>query len=101
MPSDSAPRDARPTVDRLLADAVARAASDVHVEPVAGGNYEVRYRLDGLLRTVGTYDNAIGRAVVGRLMVLAGLLTYRQDIPQEGRLSFDPPGGTPGAASLD
>ncbi len=61
-------------------------ASDVHVEPVESG-YEVRYRIDGLLQPIAAYGAEAGRAVVGRLMVLANLLTYRVDLPQEGRLA--------------
>ena len=79
--------DARQAVADLLAEAVRRRASDVHVEPTAQG-YEFRYRIDGLLETVGRCGTDAGRAVVGRLMVLAQLLTYRLDVPQEGRLTF-------------
>jgi general secretion pathway protein E len=97
--------DAREMVGRMLREAVARSASDVHVEPVPGGGYEVRFRIDGLLEAVGAYDAATGRAVVGRLMVLANLLTYRLDIPQEGRLTVDAAGGADaantGAANAD
>src|SRR3954452_18965923 len=89
MPREPAPPDAREIVGTMLRDAVAQAASDVHVEPLPGGAYELRFRVDGLLQTVGAYDAGTGRAVVGRLMVLANLLTYRLDIPQEGRLSID------------
>src|SRR4051812_46229598 len=103
MPRDPAPPDARDIVGRMLRDAVAQSASDVHVEPVPGGSYELRFRVDGLLQTVGAYDAGTGRAVVGRLMVLANLLTYRLDIPQEGRLSIDriepPAGATSGPAA--
>jgi general secretion pathway protein E len=79
--------DARPLVDEILLEAVKRRASDVHLEPTAGG-YEVRYRVDGLLTTANRYDASAGRSIVGRLMVLAHLLTYRLDVPQEGRLSI-------------
>src|SRR4051794_17282996 len=89
MPREPAPPDAREIVGTMLRDAVAHAASDVHVEPLPGGAYELRFRVDGLLQTVGAYDAGTGRAVVGRLMVLANLLTYRLDIPQEGRLTVD------------
>ena len=76
--------DARPLVEAVLADAVGRGASDVHVEPTAAG-YDLKVRVDGLLEPAGHVDAAAGRAVVARLMVLAGLLTYRLDVPQEGR----------------
>ncbi|MBI1374298.1 MAG: type II/IV secretion system protein [Phycisphaera sp.] len=82
--------DARPIVDRLLDDAVARSASDVHVDPEAEG-YAVRVRVDGVLDTAQRLDGQTGRAVVARLMVMGKLLTYRPDIPQEGRLSVMSP----------
>src|SRR5688572_14200678 len=73
-------------VDELIDQAVRRCASDVHVEPTAEG-CEVRLRVDGVLETVATYDVATGRAVVTRLMVMSHLLTYRLDVPQEGRFT--------------
>jgi general secretion pathway protein E len=86
MPEDSAPpNDARQFVDQILNQALCQRASDVHIEPTADG-YDVRYRVDGLLYTAGKYDPAVGRTIVNRLMVMAQLLTYRLDIPQEGRL---------------
>jgi general secretion pathway protein E len=78
--------DVRPLVDAFLADAIRLRASDIHVEPALAG-YEVRFRIDGVLETNRRLNSAQGRAVVGRLMVMAKLLTYRLDIPQEGRLS--------------
>jgi general secretion pathway protein E len=82
--------DVRELVERLLRAAVERRASDLHVDAEAGG-YCVRLRVDGLLETVQRLEQTVGRAVVTRLMVLSQLLTYRLDIPQEGRL-------TPGSA---
>ena len=79
--------DVRPLVDSLLTDAIRQTASDIHVEPAADG-YELRFRIDGILETNRKLDPAIGRAVVARLMVMARLLTYRMDVPQEGRISL-------------
>jgi type II secretory ATPase GspE/PulE/Tfp pilus assembly ATPase PilB-like protein len=76
--------DARLLVDQILADAVRLGASDVHVEPTAVG-CEVRFRIDGLLQVADRFDIDTGRSLATRLMVLARLLTYRPDIPQEGR----------------
>jgi general secretion pathway protein E len=78
--------DARPVVDAILREAVVRRASDVHVEPMAEG-YEIRLRIDGLLNTVAKHDVNKGRAIVARLMVMGHLLTYRLDVPQEGRIA--------------
>ena len=46
------------------------------------------FRIDGVLETHRRLEPPLGRAVVGRLMVMARLLTYRLDVPQEGRLSI-------------
>ncbi len=79
--------DVRPLVDTLLAEALRQRVSDVHVEPGLDA-YELRFRIDGVLDTHRRIDPAVGRAAVGRLMVMAKLLTYRLDVPQEGRLSM-------------
>lgn len=81
-------------VSELLAQAVRRRASDIHLEPTAQG-YEIRYRIDGMLSTIAHIDTESGRAMVGRLMVMAQLLTYRLDVPQEGRLQFNGAGEQP------
>ncbi len=81
--------DARVAVDALVDEACGRAASDIHLEPTAAG-YEVRLREDGVLRVVANYGSADGRSMVIRLMVMAQMLTYRLDVPQEGRLPFIP-----------
>ncbi|MDB5325630.1 MAG: ral secretory pathway protein [Phycisphaerales bacterium] len=66
-----------------MARAVAAGASDVHIEPMATGG-EVRFRIDGLLRPESTVSAEVAAALVSRLMVMANLLTYRRDVPQEG-----------------
>ncbi|HEV7299331.1 MAG TPA: ATPase, T2SS/T4P/T4SS family [Tepidisphaeraceae bacterium] len=86
-PTSLPPSDPRLVVDEMLADAVRRSASDVHVEPTADG-YELRYRIDGLLHPVRQLDPTTGRTAVTRLMVMAQLLTYRLDVPQEGRVRY-------------
>jgi type II secretory ATPase GspE/PulE/Tfp pilus assembly ATPase PilB-like protein len=72
-------------VDLVLAEAVRRSASDVHFEPTHRA-VEVRYRLDGVLHTTASLNRQLAPNIVARLKVLADLLTYRLDIPQEGRL---------------
>jgi general secretion pathway protein E len=73
-------------VSELLAAACQQGASDVHLHPNAAG-LEIRWRIDGVLQSVGTFPSGEAADVVSRLKVLAGLLTYRTDVPQEGRLS--------------
>ncbi len=80
--------DAVELVERLLETAVARRASDLHIEPTPG-ELALFIRVDGVLRKAGTLDPACAPYVVGRIKVLADLLTYRTDIPQEGRIPFE------------
>jgi type II secretory ATPase GspE/PulE/Tfp pilus assembly ATPase PilB-like protein len=72
-------------VDELLNRAVEVGASDIHFEPAAG-ELSVKFRLDGVLNTVESLPKAISDNVIARLKVLGGLLTYRNDLPQEGRI---------------
>jgi type II secretory ATPase GspE/PulE/Tfp pilus assembly ATPase PilB-like protein len=72
-------------VELLLAAAAEQDASDVHLQPSPAG-LDVRWRIDGVLHSVGTFPRGEAADVVSRLKVLAGLLTYRADVPQEGRL---------------
>jgi type II secretory ATPase GspE/PulE/Tfp pilus assembly ATPase PilB-like protein len=72
-------------VDLLLNSAQDVGASDVHLQPTAAG-LEVRWRLDGVLQKVGVFARGETTDVVSRLKVLAELLTYRSDVPQEGRI---------------
>src|SRR5215217_822332 len=91
MPREEAARpDARLMVDEILDAAVMRRASDVHIEPTADA-IEVRFRVDGLLELIRKFDQTIGRSLVARLMVMAHLLTYRLDVPQEGRATVTLP----------
>jgi len=74
-------------VDELLKRAVQSGASDVHFEPT-GAELLVKYRLDGALNTIENLPKSLSDKVIARLKVLGGLLTYRNDIPQEGRIEI-------------
>jgi len=74
-------------VEQLIHWAGKLAASDVHLNPMADG-LEVRIRLDGVLYRAGVFPGFALRKIVTRIKVLADLLTYRTDIPQEGRIRF-------------
>jgi type II secretory ATPase GspE/PulE/Tfp pilus assembly ATPase PilB-like protein len=75
-------------VDDLLIKAVENGASDVHFEPTSA-ELAVKFRLDGVLNTVEKLPKSLSENVIARLKVLGGLLTYRNDIPQEGRIEID------------
>lgn len=79
-------------VDALLARAWAWGASDVHVSPSADA-FVVRFRLDGVLEEVARLPRERLPLLVQRIKVLAGLLTYRTDCAQDGRVTADPVAG--------
>ena len=72
-------------IDLMIAWARERGASDIHLQPTADG-LEARFRVDGVLNTLGTFAAGDSTNIVTRLKVMAELLTYRSDVPQEGRL---------------
>jgi type II secretory ATPase GspE/PulE/Tfp pilus assembly ATPase PilB-like protein len=74
-------------VDDLLIKAVEFNASDIHFEPMLS-ELAVKFRLDGVLSTVERLPKSLSENVIARLKVLGGLLTYRNDIPQEGRIEI-------------
>ena len=79
------PRHAVEVVDLILAESRAAGASDVHLLPTPDG-LAMRWRVDGVLQEVGTLPIAVAPNVVARLKVMAELLTYKTDVPQEGRV---------------
>lgn len=72
-------------VDAILASAREAGASDVHLVPQETG-LSMSFRLDGVLQAVAVLPKETSSNVVARLKVLAELLTYRTDVPQEGRV---------------
>jgi len=80
-------------VDLVLAEADRLGASDVHFQPTAR-DLAVRVRIDGVLQPLAALPREVAPNVVARLKVMAELLTYRTDVPQEG--SIRPPAGGTG-----
>jgi type II secretory ATPase GspE/PulE/Tfp pilus assembly ATPase PilB-like protein len=76
-------------VDDLIARALECGASDLHFEPI-DECLLVRVRIDGRLRDFEEVPRHLADNVIARLKVMAGLLTYRVDIPQEGGLRWPP-----------
>ncbi len=74
-------------VDDLLKKAISSGASDVHFEPT-DSELLVKFRLDGVLNPIERVPRGLSENVIARLKVLGGLLTYRSDIPQEGRIEI-------------
>jgi type II secretory ATPase GspE/PulE/Tfp pilus assembly ATPase PilB-like protein len=79
------PRYATEVVDLLLRQARVVGASDVHFHPRVEG-LDLRWRIDGVLQPITVLPAKLAPNIVARLKVLAELLTYRTDVPQEGRI---------------
>ncbi len=72
-------------VARILEGAISARATDVHFE-ARNGQTHLRWRVDGTLIDCGTVPQGQHTSIINRLKALARLITYRTDIPQEGRL---------------
>jgi type II secretory ATPase GspE/PulE/Tfp pilus assembly ATPase PilB-like protein len=70
-------------VDRLIYDAVAAGASDLHLEP-REDCFSVRMRLNGVLSELVNLPAELAEKIVGRFKVMASLVTYQTGLPQEG-----------------
>jgi general secretion pathway protein E len=79
-------------VQRLLAGAVDRRASDVHIEPLARA-VSVRYRIDGRLIEVERLPDTLAGPIASRIKVMAGLDIAESRLPQDGRLRLTVRGG--------
>ena len=72
-------------VNTLLADAVSRRASDIHIRP-GQKTFEVLYRINGTLVSVRTLRRALLPPVVGRIKILASMNSAEHRLPQDGRI---------------
>ncbi|WP_455381853.1 GspE/PulE family protein [Salinispira pacifica] len=73
-------------VNSLLIEAIRHDASDLHIESYAA-RVSVRYRIDGVLRVVGSIPLAQFAAVSSRIKIMANLNIMERRLPQDGRLS--------------
>ncbi len=76
-----------PDIVRLiLSEARKGRASDVHLVPSESA-LMMQWRVDGVLHAVAGFDRELATRIIARLKVISGLLTYRTDVPQEGRVA--------------
>lgn len=86
-------------VQRILDWCTEAGATDLHLLPTPGNSLTVLARIEGVLQEIGRIPDG-GARVVARLKVLARLLTYKSDVPQEGRLALDDAESGPRSARL-
>jgi len=73
-------------LNAILAEALNEKASDIHIEPYQN-DAKVRFRLDGVLRTVLTPAAHITPLLISRIKVMAKLDISEKRLPQDGRMS--------------
>ncbi len=73
-------------VSVIMRYAVEAKASDIHIEP-KNKETRVRYRIDGVLRTLLTLPGYLHSSVISRVKVLANLKLDETRIPQDGRIT--------------
>ena len=70
-----------------MAGALSLGASDLHLEPEEN-NVRMRYRLDGILIDVLTFDKPTYALISSRIKLLSGLKLNIKNIAQDGRFSI-------------
>jgi type IV pilus assembly protein PilB len=74
-------------VNQLVAQAVERQASDVHLA-AEKGELRVRFRIDGVLQEVTTIPRRFAAGVVSRVKIMADLDIAERRLPQDGRVGL-------------
>lgn len=76
-------------INKMIIDAHARNASDIHVEPRQGKtNAVVRFRIDGACQVYQTIPHTYKRAIVSRLKIMSDLDISEKRVPQDGKIKF-------------
>ncbi len=71
----------------ILAGALSLKSSDVHIEPEEE-SIKVRYRLDGVLTEVASFDPATYSLLLSRIKLLSGIKLNIKENSQDGRFSI-------------
>lgn len=74
----------QPFVHSLLAQAAEMGASDIHIEPL-DRNVRVRFRIDGILQTIGHMETTFLSPVSARIKVMSHMDIANTRLPMDGR----------------
>ncbi len=74
-------------VNKVLVDAIAASASDIHFEPYEKF-FRIRYRQDGMLREIANPPISISSRLVARLKVMSRMNIAERRVPQDGRIKL-------------
>ncbi|MEK8093605.1 GspE/PulE family protein [Methylocystis sp. IM3] len=74
-------------VNQIIADAIEARASDIHIEPSLDA-VQVRYRIDGALRSAEILPPGLKAAIASRIKIMARLDIAERRLPQDGRIKL-------------
>ncbi|MDO9462306.1 MAG: ATPase, T2SS/T4P/T4SS family, partial [Deltaproteobacteria bacterium] len=74
-------------VNFILADAIKKQASDIHVEPYEKV-FRVRFRIDGVLYEIMNPPSRLKNAIISRLKIMSKLDIAERRLPQDGRIKL-------------
>ncbi len=74
-------------VNGLVAQAVEKRASDIHIEPFEK-EFRVRYRVDGVLYNQDAPPRELKAAIISRVKLMAKLNIAERRLPQDGRIKI-------------
>lgn len=75
-------------VNEMLIGAAKERASDIHIER-DGYDFHIRYRIDGILKTMFRPKLSLHPLIISRVKVMAKLDVSEHRIPQDGRIMMD------------
>jgi len=76
-------------VNKIINDACARRASDIHIEPNVGKkNVEIRFRVDGDCAVYQTVPFSYRAAIISRIKIMSNLDITVKRLPQDGKIKF-------------
>jgi general secretion pathway protein E len=74
-------------VNAMIASAVEKRASDIHVEPFEK-DFRIRYRIDGVLYNQDPPPKELKAAIISRIKLMAKLNIAERRLPQDGRIKI-------------
>jgi len=74
-------------VNAMIAQAVEKRASDIHIEPFEK-EFRVRYRIDGVLVSQEPPPRELKAAIISRVKLMARLNIAERRLPQDGRIKI-------------
>ncbi len=74
-------------IQKILHDAIAEGASDIHFEPYEK-YYRIRFRVDGILREIAQPPLVIKEKIASRIKVISRLNIAEKRVPQDGRMKL-------------